>query len=257
MAFESVHSLLTSYKEVASVFLKDMSNGTVLIEHNISRRVRSASIIKLYILATIADHFENKALAPEDTHVLKDGDRVAFSIVSDLSQNVWRLDDLATLMITQSDNTATNILIDILGIETINHFIKTNQLTGTQLQRKMMDFALAEQGIDNFTTLKDAVSLLDRVYSKELISPRAADWFMDVLRKQKDRKMLGRFLPESIPFSNKTGLNHGVQHDIGFFDVNGKTYMVGVFLEGISDEIEGFELIGRLAKQVYEEVENA
>jgi beta-lactamase class A len=142
-------------------------------------------------------------------------------------------------------------------MDAINQFVKRTKLTGTKLQRKMMDFALADQGIDNYTTLEDTVSLLEKVYRKELVSQQASDWFMDVLHKQRDRKMLGRFLPESVPFSNKTGLNKGIQHDIGFFNVKDTTYMLGVFLEGVSDEVEGFEFIGKLAKQVYEEVENA
>ncbi len=63
--------------------------------------------------------------------------------------------DVGYLMICLSDNTATNILIDYIGMDKINECIKEKGFTGTVLGRKMMDAEARKAGKDNFTTPKD------------------------------------------------------------------------------------------------------
>ncbi len=257
MDFSRIDALLSGYREVSSVLLMEMDTGKTLYSWNISRRVRSASIIKLFILGCLCESFEMGTHAPSDILTVEDSEKVAYSLVTDLSQKNWRIDDIATLMIILSDNTATNVLIDLLRVDTVNAFLENLGINSTRLQRKMMDFESAKKGIDNYTTLEDAGALLSKVYYGNLVTKEHSQWFMDVLSKQKDKKMLGRFLPEDVKISNKTGLNAGAQHDIGFIEVNGNTYMVGVFLDGIPDEVEGFELIGKISHDFYKEVSNA
>jgi len=251
-----IQELINQQNAELSVYVKNMDSNTLLFEHNIHQKMRSASIIKLLILAACSEAFESGLVKRDQQLSVHDNDKVSFSLISDLTANSWRIDDVATLMIILSDNTATNLLIDLLGISTINNLAKKLSLNTTRLQRKMMDFESAKSGLDNYTSLNDITKLMEMIYKRELISPEESTWMYQVLAKQKDKSMLNRFLPESIEIAHKTGLNDGVQHDVGFIEINDTTYLIGVFIEGEPDEIKGFECIGQIAKHIYEEVQH-
>lgn len=256
MDFTILDQIIDQQAATVSTVLMDTNAPSPMFEHNLNVQMRSASIIKLYILACCAEAFENGTIIRENTIEVPFEDRVPFSLVTDLSVNKWRIDDLATLMIILSDNTATNILIDLLGMDAINAFIKKNGYVNTSLQRKMMDFESAAKGMDNYTSLADTTRLLLNIHEAYQRGSESAKWMLDVLYKQKDKTMLSRFLPETIELAHKTGLNDGAQLDVGFFNHNNKLYIFGVFLDGEPDEIKGFECIGRIGKHMYMEVQN-
>lgn len=254
MNFNDVDSLIQSQEADLALILKNLNTGQILYERNASMKMRSASIIKLFILSKCAEAFEKSSLDPGQTLLVPHKEKVSFSLLSDLKQVSWRLDDMATLMIILSDNTATNLLIDLLQMEEINAHIRRLGADKTTLQRKMMDTQAVHHGLENHTSLADAVQLLEGVFQSANLGDQKSIWMLDVLSKQRDRTMLGRFLPESVELAHKTGLNQGIQHDIGFFKAGGHTYLIGVFIQGQSDEIKGMECIGKIAKCMYEEV---
>lgn len=218
MDFIRLNSIIHGQSADMSVILKDLTYNKVLFSHNTQQRMRSASIIKLFILKKkCAEAFKQGEIYPEREVSVNEVDQVEFSLITDLSARSWRLDDIATLMIILSDNTATNIMINILGMCSINRFISNSGFSDTLLQRKMMDIESAKSGLDNYTSLKDASTLLEHLHKSAENQDPWSLWMKTILSKQKDRSMLGRYLPESIALSNKTGLNDGVQHDIGFF----------------------------------------
>ncbi len=253
---KSLHKIIDASDASLSIYVKNMDTDTVLFQHNIHQKMRSASIIKLFILGACAAAFNSGTLTKETQLSVTQKDKVPFSLISELSTDTWRIDDIAALMITLSDNTATNLLIDQIGVKTINEYINSLDMPSTILQRKMMDFKSAQAGLDNYTSLVDSALLLEMIYKKTLIGPSESDWMYDVLSNQKNKTMLGRFLPETIEMAHKTGLNDAIQHDIGFININGSKYLVGVFVDGEANEIKGFECIGTVAKQIYVEVQN-
>lgn len=256
MNFTELDRLVKTQRADLSLVLKNLSTGQTLYERMTQTKMRSASIIKLFILSKCADAFEKGQLDPHQTLSLQESDKVAFSLLSDLNQEVWRLDDMATLMIILSDNTATNLLIDLLHMDNINDHIKSLGAEKTVLQRKMMDFDAASHGLENYTCLHDAAQLLEGVFKRASAGHQPSQWMLRVLDKQRDKSMLQRFLPESVKIAHKTGLNKEIQHDIGLFKSGQDTYLFGVFMQGEADDIKAFECIGKLAKHMYEEVTN-
>jgi len=257
MDFKEVDRLIKNQEADLSLMLKNLSTGQVLYERNTRLKMRSASIIKLFILSMCAEAFENKSLKPDQILNVPKQERVSFSLLTDLNQTSWRLDDMATLMIILSDNTATNLLIDLLQMDEINDHIRKLGAEETVLQRKMMDRVASRQGLENYTSLRDAGQLLENVFQNSRHGHVYSAWMLDVLYKQRDRTMLSRYLPERVKLAHKTGLNEEIQHDIGLFKSGQDTYLLGVFMQGQPDEIKGLECIGKIAKHMYEEVTNA
>ena len=124
--------------------------------------------------------------------------------------------DLIALMIIVSDNTATNLLIDFLGMEKINHTIQALGLTGTVLRRKLFQPELSKMGIQNHVTARDMGLLLKKIYNRELISKWADEKMLHILLNQQlNGKMPFYIHCDNIKCAHKTGEDEGISHDVG------------------------------------------
>lgn len=126
------------------------------------------------------------------------------------------LGDLVTLMIILSDNTATNLLIDRLGMENINRTIAHFGWTGTSLNRKLFQPELAKQGIENYVSARDMGSLLEGLLEGRIVNPEASRNMLDILRNQRLNGKLPFYLhSHDIACAHKTGEDDGITHDVG------------------------------------------
>ena len=103
-------------------------------------------------------------------------------------------------MIILSDNTATNILIDICGMDNINFTLKKLGLKDTKLRRKMMDLKSKNMGLDNYTSPYDMVKLLEVLNKNEEI--------ISIMKKQLCNNKISHFIEKKIDFAHKTGDLH-------------------------------------------------
>ena len=159
------------------------SGDTIIFAYNEKKPLRSASIIKLFVLS----YYIDKNI-PMDMKIKTDKSAYThFSVISELGIREATIYELLLLMISSSDNTAANILSSLAGLDKINDYISsTLGLTETCMNRLMLDFEAALRGYDNFTTAADTVFILNRL-SK---NPAA----MDILKRQKDLSGLMRYI---------------------------------------------------------------
>jgi Beta-lactamase class A len=115
--------------------------------------------------------------------------------------------DYAVLMVTLSDNTATNVLIDRLGMSAIAARMQGLGLNGTKLRRHMMDTAAARRGDENISTPDELARLLKTMNDG---LPAA----IESLKKPKENR-LRRGLPEGVASADKSGELEGVRVDAG------------------------------------------
>jgi len=143
----------------------------------------SASIIKYWILWKLYSKAYQGKVDLNLEIPLKEEDKVGgFGVIQHLHPNLnLNLRDYATLMMIQSDNTATNVLIDYLGMDAINDEIKALNMKDTSLQRKMMDGKAKEKGFDNFTSAKDTYKILMEIIDGETISEKYRDEMLDIM----------------------------------------------------------------------------
>jgi beta-lactamase class A len=115
------------------------------------------------------------------------------------------LRDLAMLAIIESDNTATNRLIERVGPERVGKRLREWGCARTQLSRKMYDFEAAKRGHENVMTARETVSLLLRLHRGECEDRATSDAVLAVLEQCQDRTMLLRYLPYGVKSPHKTG----------------------------------------------------
>jgi beta-lactamase class A len=128
---------------------------------------------------------------------------------------VFTVQELIGLMIDDSDNTATNMLTSMLGINYLNSVFDRLGLKNTNLSRRVADFESRDRGIENYTTAQDIGGLLEQIYRRNLISQRLSNKCLKVLKMQRVRDRIPKYLPANTPVAHKTGLERNVCHDAG------------------------------------------
>ncbi|MGJ0845334.1 serine hydrolase [Tissierella praeacuta] len=243
---------IDSVDEEVSIIIKDLTNDRWILKYNEDRVFPSASLIKIPIMIEVLERVEKGELSLDKKIKIKAIDRVDYSIISELTLKEYTLIDLITLMIILSDNTATNVLIDLLGYEKVNETVKKLNCNNTILKRKMMDFTAAKEGRENLTSPMDMALFMEKIYNKSIISPKICDIMIDILTRQKHRDMLPRYILDEVKIANKTGELSGINHDIGIFYLENINYLIGIFTTNGKDDLVGKRTIGRISKLVYD-----
>lgn len=122
---------------------------------------------------------------------------------------------LCHLMISISDNTATNKLIDFCGVEQLQASFKQMGLEKTILNRKMFDREKALQGLQNYICPKEIAMLLEQLYHNSFVNEAVCKEAMDILLQQQvDHKLNGK-LCNAVPVAHKTGEDDNLSNDVG------------------------------------------
>lgn len=195
----------------------------------------SASVIKLPILATFWKEVEagridpaERVTVPADAYV--DGTGVLKALAPGL-RPTWR--DLATLMITVSDNTATNLIVDRLGLAAVQAWVDEAGLADTRIQRRMMDRAAMEAGRQNLTSAADMERLLLAVAAGTCVSADASSLMRRMLDFQQVQDRLPQCLDRDVRIGNKTGNFTDVVHDVGIAAWPGGTLVIAVLTKDV------------------------
>ena len=174
----------------------------------------SASIIKLARLGTLLDQAQSGVLLLDDMVTVSPSDIVGGTGVIQTSGagESYTYRQLAAYMIQDSDNIATNLIIDAVGMPAVNEYASEIGLTQTVLNRRMMDFAA---GDENYTSANDVARMLQLIYQGKLVSPDVSEFVLDLLKGQHDDAGLLEGLPAGSVFAHKTGTLDGVFNDGG------------------------------------------
>jgi beta-lactamase class A len=162
------------------------------------------------------------------------------------------LQDLARLMIVVSDNTASNMLIDALGVERVNEELSALGCRHTRLGRKFYDFAARDAGRENLCAAGELADLLARMEEGEVISPAASAEMLSIMRRQGFTNKLPALLPPETPVAHKTGEITGVSHDVGILYGPSGPLVLAVLTQGCRDRIAAEMAIRREARAAYD-----
>ena len=223
---------------------------------NGDKKVLSASMIKLLILAELMKKiFENK-FSLSDTVMMANFMKIGGDgVLKELNTgHHFTLKELATLMIIVSDNQATNILIDFLGMENINQLGKELDLKETFLGRKMMDAEARKKGYDNYICADDISLLLKLIYQEKLINKEASQLMLDILLRQQQGERLQRYLPSDIKIAHKCGDLDNLENDGGIIWLGDRAYILVVLTNGMPN-LQCKQTIGKISKFVYDKME--
>ena len=239
----------------AGVVVEDLRTGWSLT-HQPARSFPAASVIKVPMMTACFQAAQEGKLNLNSTVVIRPADKVSGSGVLKTmpGRTAVPVSKLIDWMITQSDNTATNVLMSRLGLDYFNRHFQQMGLSGTRLARRMMDFSKRKRGVENVTTAQDMARVLRKLYRADAVSPQASRACLDLLKRQKTRDRIPAKLPEKTPVAHKTGLEREVCHDVGIIYTRKGDLLICVLtqrkgMKGTSQPAKRF--IARLAQHVY------
>jgi beta-lactamase class A len=244
---------------VLGVAILDLNSGQQLLVRP-DEIFPQASSIKITVLAELYHQAQQSAHGASGKATLKDRYLVrAVDIVPDsailggLTPGVSSLTnrDLATIMVAVSDNSATNVLIDRVGMDKVVRLTESLGLPHTQLRRKMMDLQAAAQGRENISTPREMMTLLEQIYRGKVIEAPLLDDFFNVLATHKD-SWIPRDLPADLKIANKPGELEGVRNDSGIVFVQNRPYVICVMSTYLKSERAGEEAITRISRLAYD-----
>lgn len=236
-------------------------DGSVVLERDAGCVQPSASIIKLPILLALLEQVASGRYRLEQRLALDEGGaRVGGTGILHQLPSVASLSlaELARLMIVLSDNVATNVLIGLLGCAEVTQWCRRAGLAASCLQRRMMDAAAREAGLDNFTSAGDTAASLCWLLREGALPAQLRAFALSLLADQRERAHFGAALPALAHLANKTGQLPGLRHDAGILTVGDCSAVLAVLADGFTDARtahslnggEGAELLARVARVV-------
>ncbi len=218
----------------AGVVLMDLNNGHVA-SVNGDKAFYPASVIKLPVMT-------------EAFHQAANGKISMDQIITVKSENVvgtWQPDGdnrplldtgtkvsvrkLVELMITRSDNTATNVLIDVLGRKNITNYMKMLGLNHIEVNRKLSVDSDSQATGRNTMTSNDTAKLLTLIGTNKLINEKSSHEMLNILGGQLDNDKIPAGLPTGAKTFHKTGETSETCHDAAIVKYGNKTYIMTVF----------------------------
>jgi beta-lactamase class A len=210
----------------------------------------AASTIKVFVLQALLERVAAGGMGLEDEIVLRGVDQVTGSgVLKALSPGrAYTVRDLATLMIVVSDNTATNVLIERLGVDAINDVIDGHGWSATSLAGLLQrpDLRAAGDTRASTTSPRDLADAFARLWRGELLPPELTAVAQGIYRRQQATDLLGRYLPfdaystetgeDRFVIASKYGALRGVRNDAGVIDTGRGRYVVAVMTRGCPDE---------------------
>jgi beta-lactamase class A len=159
----------------------------------------------------------------------------------------WR--ELNELMITESSNLATNILIDRLGVANIRKTAAALGADGMDVRRGVEDNVAFRAGQNNTTTSMALLRLLESLANGTAVSREASREMVDVLARQRFNESIPAGLPPGTRVAHKTGSITRIQHDAAIVFAP-RPYVLVVLVRGLDDESKGHALIASIARVV-------
>lgn len=157
--------------------------------------------------------------------------------------------DLYVLMIILSDNTATNILIDLVTMDSVNQTMRELGYRNIVLERKMMDLEALEAGLNNYVSPDEIGDILEKIYLGQLIDPDLSAEMVRVLKLQQVNYKLPYLIDDDVEIAHKTGENRGVSHDVGIV-YSRRPFIFGFYSNNVN-VIEAEEALRNIAYVLY------
>jgi beta-lactamase class A len=213
-----------------------------------------ASIHHGWLLTQSRLHVRNRFFSAVDGRPFRVlADRDANSEVHAAIGKMMRVSELALHMIATSSNLATNLLLDLVGLETVQRSLDELHLDGIDIRRGVEDERAFEFGLNNRVTADGLTQLLRLIAEERAFSPELSRDMLAILHAQEFRNGIPARLPRAVRVAHKTGDISTVAHDAGVVYPEGrKPYVVAILSEWAPETAGRSATIAEVSRAVYE-----
>lgn len=237
--FEALANARLGFTGQQSLYAKNLKTDEI-VEVDSDIEVPTASVIKIPIMAALYHEIDRGRLTETQLLSMQESDRrFGTGVIRDLTVGrEFSVCDLCRLMIVLSDNTATRMLILLIGLGRINEILRRWGLVTTEL--RYQSWTPPDPKEYAVSTTREIATLLERLDAGELLSDRSTTAAMGHLEAQQDHSQLARWVPyneyhqrtgqtNKLTIWNKTGMMTGVRTDAAIFAVGSTKWIVASF----------------------------
>lgn len=257
--------LIDAHQGQVAVAVKHLKTGETFL-HNADKPMPTASLIKLPVMIEVHQQVQEGKIKLSEILTLKKEDKVPGTgvLTEHFSDGAtFPLADAVRLMIVFSDNTATNLVLDKIGIESTAKRMEAWGYSNTKIHSKVFKRETSvfpdrskEFGLGS-TTAKEMISLLEKLHDGKLVSPEASKAMLEHLKKCDDKDKFPRLLPAGTVVAHKTGSVSDARTDAGIIYTKSGPVAVCVLTAKNEDKSwktdnAGNLLCAKVAKEVYD-----
>lgn len=234
------------------------AGGAVLAERDADTPFYAASTVKLAVLAAAARALDageltlEQKVASTDTFSSQVPGAPDYRIEPDdldpgmpAPGTLMPVGLVVERMVVVSSNEATNMVIDLVGLDAANRALADAGATASVVGRKYSDLAAEARGDSHRTTPADLAALMSAVVTGRLAGPGRSAWMLDLLARQTDRQLTAA-VPEGVPHGSKSGWVDGIRHDVAFVGEAGPDALVVAVCTRGYDETQAEETLKAL-----------
>lgn len=225
---------LAALKGDIGFYCKDLGSGESF-GYREQDMFQAASVIKLPIYAVVMKLWAESRLALDEKLLCRAEDKcppcgALCFFPGDIEVEI---DTLCSLMISLSDNTATNLLIKRLGLEFLNEQFKEIGLEKSHLERLLFDGEGSAKGLENRIVPEEMGRLLELIFRRDFVSEEVSERMEALLLQQQINHKIPGYLPEGTPVAHKTGEDDGITNDVAI--VYGENPFILCFASNFTD----------------------
>lgn len=262
--------MIQDFPGVVSLYALNLDSGRKIGIRQ-DERVRTASTIKLPIMAAVFDKYRSGEARPDELLILREDDKVSGSgVLHEMSVGLrFPLRDLVNLMIVVSDNTATNLVLDRITADFVNEVMDRLKLPQTRSLRKVRGDGSQLKAASGWskaglleetkkfglgvTTAREMVTLLGMLHRGEVVSPQASRDMIVILKRQQFKNGIGRRLSQ-FGVASKSGSLDALRSDVGIVYTPRGNVALAITVDGLtptdySEDNPGLLLIARVAEE--------
>jgi len=234
-----------------------------------ARWFHAASVIKLAVLLGVFKAVDNGVFRLDDpVHVRnrfrsvvdgavyrverdRDGDNECHRRIG----RTMQIAELSRAMIVRSSNIATNLLLDLLGLELVRRTLSTAGIEGVKMVRGVEDHAAFERGINNEMTPVGARQILRVMHEEGFLRHESRERIHEILLAQEFNAMIPAQLPDNVKVAHKTGEISTHSHDAGLvFPQSHEPYIVAIFTRSETGADQRTRAVAQISAAIYAEV---
>jgi len=249
-----------------SLAFKDLESGEELLIRA-DEMMHAASLMKVPVMIEVFRQAERGKYSLEDKipvinqfKSIVDGSIYSLYAADDSDEEIYGLigeklsvRELVEHMITVSSNLATNILIELVGVENIMETMKELGINNMKVLRGVEDTKAYEKGLSNTTDALSMMQVMLSVAEGKAASPEACREMIEILSQQKFRAKIPAGIPEGVKVANKTGSITRTDHDAAIvFPEGQKPYVLVILTKGLEDREKAEQLIANLSRIIYD-----
>ena len=239
-------------------YFEDLSSGFIY-GYNENVEMTAAGCMKLSIAVSLIKAVENNKLNfMTKIHVDRKDKVFGTGMIHEFDEREYTIFELLVAMLIQSDNTATNKIIDLVGMEQINNDIREMGLKKTVLNRKTSDERIENNDIENITTAYDLSIIWKNLYNATYLSKDNSTMLIDILSRSQIKNKLALYIPDDLKYevSSKTGDKKGVENDTAYIKVNKGNFIFTVLSMDIPNSVYGTVTLAKCGKMMWDEIMN-